>query len=216
MQVLNPADFRAAAYPVALATDEIQLWWLPRAPSSRAALRALLAAYLDCAADALPLRIGEFGKPYLDAQHALEFNVSHSKNAMLIGLSRSQPLGVDVETLGRQRPVQPLAERFFAASEAAALQALEPHLRQNAFLALWSCKEAVVKALGRGIGFGLASVAFALDAAGRTTRLNVIDSSAGAVAEWHIVTVRPSAEHAGAVAWRGPPRPIRAFAVATA
>jgi hypothetical protein len=53
---------------------------------------------------------------------------------------------------------------------------------------------------------------FALDAAGRTTRLNVIDTSAGTAAEWQIVVLRPSADHAGALAWRGPARPIRAFA----
>ena len=212
MQALNPADFRAAAYPVALAPDEIQLWWLPRSSASGAALRSLLAAYLDCAPDALPLRIGEFGKPYLGAPPALEFNVSHSRNALLIGLSRSQPLGVDVETVGRQRPVQALADRFFAADEAAALRALDPDRRQQAFLALWSCKEAVVKAVGRGIGFGLGRVAFVLDAAGRTTRVNVIDSSAGSAAEWQIVALRPSAEHTGALAWRGPERAVRAFA----
>jgi 4'-phosphopantetheinyl transferase len=175
-------------------------------------LRALLARYLKCAPDAVPLRVGEFGKPYLDPPHALEFNLSHSKDALLIGLSRSQPLGVDIETRGRQRPVQPLAQRFFAPDEAAALQALDPGLRQNAFLGLWSCKEAVVKALGRGIAFGLDRVMFALDAAGRTTRLNVIDTSAGAVAEWQIVVFQPSADHAGALAWRGPARQIRAFA----
>jgi len=213
MQMLNSADFRTAAYPVALADDEIQLWWLPRASATDRAVRALLARYLTCAADAVPLRVGEFGKPYLDPPHALEFNLSHSKDALLIGLSRNQPLGVDIETLGRQRPVQPLAQRFFAPGEAAALQALDPGLRQNAFLGLWSCKEAVVKALGRGIGFGLDRLAFDLDEYGVPQRLNVIDSSAGAAAEWQIVRLEPACGYRGALAWRGPSLRLRAFAL---
>ena len=214
MQMLNSADFRPAAYPIALANDEIQLWWVAHAPETGAAVRALLASYLDCTPDALALRIGEFGKPYLDPPHALEFNLSHSKGSLLVALSRTQPLGVDIETRGRRRPVQALAQRFFARGEAGALQALDPGLRQEAFLGLWSCKEAVVKALGRGIGFGLDRVTFTLDAVGRTTGLNVIDTSAGAVATWQIVRLQPSPEHVGALAWHGPARPIRAFATA--
>ena len=41
--------------------------------------------------------------------------------------------------------------------------------------------------------------------------LNVIDATAGPLAEWHIVRLLPAAGHFGALAWRGPRRMIRAF-----
>jgi 4'-phosphopantetheinyl transferase len=201
MQILNPG-----------AGNEVQLWFLPQRGSSREAVLELLAGYLGRRAETLALERGEFGKPRLPPPYALEFNVSHSKDALLVGISGAQALGVDIEALRRERPVLALAERYFAASEAEALRELDPTRRQAAFAALWSCKEAFVKALGRGIGFGLARMAFAIDAAGQPTRLNVIDTSASAAAEWQIAQLRPTPEHIGAVAWRGPPRPLRAFA----
>jgi 4'-phosphopantetheinyl transferase len=104
-----------------------------------------------------------------------------------------------------------LARRYLAASEAEALAAIDAAGRQAAFLRLWSCKEAVVKADGRGIGFGLSRVVFVLDANGMPAHLNVIGTSAGAAAQWQIVALAPSIGHTGALAWHGRERPVRAF-----
>jgi len=217
MLTLTAADFSPARYPVALADDEIQLWLFPGrdgggAHVEDAWLRQRLATHVESNADDLTLRRGAHGKPYLEAPLALEFNLSHTRGATLLGLSRSQALGVDIETRHRSRPVLDLARRYFAETEAAALASLDPGSRQAAFLQLWSCKEAVVKALGRGIGFGLARVAFALDEAGAPTHMNVIDTSAGSLAQWQIVGLAPAAGHTGAAAWQGPRRAVRAFA----
>src|SRR5262249_4562138 len=115
---------------------------------------------------------GDHGKPYLSPPQALEFNVSHSAGSLLVGLSATQALGVDVESTRRERPVVELAGRYFAASESVALARLAPAERLPAFLRLWSCKEAVVKALARGLGFGLQRMAFDIDASGRPQGLN--------------------------------------------
>jgi 4'-phosphopantetheinyl transferase len=217
MRILATDDFVFARYPVPLAADEIQLWFVPSSPKAGAReeepwLRPLLAAYVGCRADELALTRGEHGKPRL-APPTLEFNLSHTRGGALVGISREQALGVDIETRHRSRPVIELADRYFADAEAMALSRVAAPDRQVAFLRLWSCKEAVVKALGRGIGFGLARVAFALDAGGGPMRLNVIDASAGSTAEWQIVGLAPTREHVGALAWRGPIRPVRAFAM---
>ncbi len=217
MRTLTSADFVAAGYPVVLAADEIQLWFFPArggvgAHVDEAWLRRLLAPHVGHTAKDLVLLRGAHGKPSLQAPLALEFNLSHSRGATLLGLSRRQTLGVDIETLHRSRPVLDLARRYFAETEAAALAVIDEGGRQATFLRLWSCKEAVVKALGRGLGFGLARVAFALDEAGTPTHMNVIDASAGSLAQWQIVGLAPAAGHTGAVAWRGPARSVRAFA----
>jgi 4'-phosphopantetheinyl transferase len=210
LRLLEPDDFLPARWPAAPAAGAIQLWYVTGAPQ-RQALPLLLGAALGREARALALRRGEFGKPFLAEPGAVEFNLSHSGEAHVLALGGRQALGVDIETLRRRRPVLELARRFFSAVEADALAALDPDRRQRAFLRLWSCKEAVVKAIGRGIGFGLAQLAFDLDAHGDPTRLNVIDASAGAVAEWQIVRLRPAPDYEGALAWRGPPRTVQAF-----
>ena len=220
MHLLSASDFTPARYPVALAADEIQLWLFTpdrRSGTSRggdARVPALLGAYLGCAAAAVPLARGEHGKPFLAGVHALQFNVSHSGGALLVGIAEQQALGVDIESPRRTRPVLELARRFFAAGEAHALAQLDQAERQLAFLRLWSCKEAVVKALGDGIGFGLARLQFSLDARGNPHELIVIHASAGAPRDWHIMNLAPSTSHVGALAWRGPQRRVRAFVAA--
>jgi len=87
-------------------------------------------------------------------------------------------------------------------------------LRQTAFLRVWSCKEAVVKALGNGIGFGLERLQFRIDPAGEPIELSVIHASAGTTEDWHIVRLAPTGDHVGALAWRGPARRVRAFVAA--
>jgi 4'-phosphopantetheinyl transferase len=214
MHALTAEHFVTSHFPVPLDADEIQLWFFPATDKIRKndqRVLQLLAAYLDCDPADLVVNHGEHGKPHLAPPRVLEFNLTHSADALLLGISRKQALGVDIEGLRRARPVLDLAHRFFDPLETAGLARLQPALRQGAFLQLWSCKEAVVKALGRGIGFGLARVAFALDQNGQPERLNVIDASALNAPEWQIIRLVPDPGYVGALAWRGPPRPIRAF-----
>lgn len=217
MQRLCAEAFVPSRPPVALGPDDVHLWFLGSDPGSaeaRAWSQRLLAAYLDRAVDDLPLQRAAFGKPFL-ADRALEFNLSHTRGGALLAISREQPVGVDLEAGTRQRPVVELARRYFAASESRCLEGLDASRRHGAFLALWSCKEAVVKAHGRGIGFGLARLAFSLDRDGQPIALNMIDDTAGGASEWQIVALAPRADLVGALAWRGAPRPLRAFLDAT-
>jgi len=220
MRLLSASDFMPARFPVALADDEIHLWLLAADGSNNASrgdgprVHGLLAAYLGCAPDAVNVALGEHGKPFLAGARAFEFNVSHSGGALLVAIARGQELGVDIETQRRRRPVLELANRFFAADEALALASLEESRQQMAFLRLWSCKEAVVKALGIGIGFGLARVQFDIDPAGEPIELSVIHASAGRAEDWHVVRLAPTVAHIGALAWCGPARRVRAFAAA--
>ena len=218
MHGLLPHAFEPASPPVALADDEVHLWLFPHR-ARETALRPdrrwlpLLAAYLGCGPAGLEFGRGEHGKPFLRRPSpALEFNVSHSGGALLLGISRGIALGVDIETTLRKRPALDLARRYFAPAEAQALMRLRAAQQQHAFLRLWSCKEAVLKALGAGISFGLDRLEFALDRHGEPARLNVIDASAGVVDAWHIVRMAPTPDHVGAAAWYGPALRVRAFA----
>ena len=219
MRELVAEDFLLLRPPLPLADAEIHLWFFPQWQTARAGtaesseLRKLLAGYLG--ADLTDLRIehGEHGKPRLAGAHALEFNLSHSGGALLVGVSRSQPLGVDLEAPRRSRPVLDLARRYFDPAEATALAALPEVQRQRAFLRLWSCKEAVLKAHGRGIGYGLNRIVFELDAGGGVVRMRA-DAPGNSPSPWQVVRLAPSALHLGALAWNGPPCAIRAFVTA--
>jgi len=144
-------------------------------------LRLLLAAHLQRPAHAVRIGRTTSGKPYIvtgaggstavrpSAQHTptsrppLYFSLSHVGSAMLVALCRDHPLGVDMEAASRRvRDPMRMARRYFHPAEVRWLQALPLEQQPAAFMRLWTCKEAVVKATGGGIVSGLDRFAVAL------------------------------------------------------
>jgi len=125
----------------------------------RAALRQLLAGYLQIPAAEVRFKYLTSGKPELVAEQnprLLRFNVSHSAGMALIAVGSEHRLGVDIERIRGDVDTGSLAERFFSARERAGLQALPDHLRVQGFFACWTRKEAFLKATGEGLSFPLA------------------------------------------------------------
>ena len=69
----------------------------------------------------------------------------------MIGLSDSRPIGVDIEVMRNLGNELELARSFFSDAEYRALEGLENGMRCQTFYKIWTCKEAVLKALGAGI-----------------------------------------------------------------
>lgn len=206
-----------AAAP-ALAAGTIHLWRIPYALSQgRAPLRAMLAAYLGIPASAVVLDEDARGKPRLaDAvlratgSPPLEFNWSHSGDYALIALSRDGALGVDIERFGKNLRALEIARRFFDPAEADALAKLEDRARDDAFIGLWCAKEAVLKAVGEGISFGLERLAFARRG-GVDWMLTGVDAALGTSDNWQLRSFAAAPDYHGTLAWRGLAREIRAM-----
>jgi len=214
MRRLIAADFAPGTPPATLADDEIHVWLSAgrQGAAAGAFVDGLLAAYLGTEPSQIAVDRDSHGKPYLVRPlGSLQFNLSHSGRHLIVAISRSPSLGVDIETASRTRPWLALAQRYFTPAEHATLTALPEGDLAAAFLALWSCKEAVVKALGRGIAFGLHRLGFGWAADGSLDRLVEIDIEAGRPDEWNVVQVFPARGVTGALAWRGPDRRLRAF-----
>lgn len=197
----------------------IHLWRLPYAmPQGRVPFLELLAAYLDLPASSVVLDQDARGKPRLaqespNASIRLEFNWSHSGDFALLAVARDCALGVDVERFGKKPRSLEIARRFFDVSEADALEPLAPDARDRAFISLWCAKEAVLKAVGEGLSFGLARLAFT-----RLTNadwaLARVDPALGNARDWRLAGFDVAPGYRGALAWRGPPRAIMAFQTA--
>ncbi|MEP6940827.1 MAG: 4'-phosphopantetheinyl transferase superfamily protein [Rudaea sp.] len=218
MRTLDAADFTLATPPAPLDAEGIHVWYFRGVAKSQRAdiLSRLLADYLGIARERVEVERDTHGKPRILAPRApaLHFNLSHSGPSLIVALSRAQALGVDIEDGLRDRPWLAIAERFFAPAEFERLAELTQARLGTAFIELWSCKEAVLKALGRGIAFGLHRLRFRWDAQGRLAGLSEIDPEAGAAAEWQVVRLAPAAGVGGALAWHGRDRPLLAFAAA--
>jgi 4'-phosphopantetheinyl transferase len=191
-----------------LRDDEIHVWRVGYRPQGgRAPLRRVLGAYLGLPPAEVFLTEGEHGRPMLAAGHeqGLGFNWSHSGDHALIAIGRQVSPGIDIER-ERDRPrALEIARRYFTMEETTALASLSGDDRHLAFLELWTAKEAVLKALGRGIAFGLHRLWISSGSGGlKLRRLEGDDATA-----WQLRRLEPGPALIGALAWRGEPRKIR-------
>jgi 4'-phosphopantetheinyl transferase len=219
MQRISSDAFAQPAAASPLADDDIHLWLLELDATTNhrevtaAAHRLLGTRLMHYAGVDRPPEIvrTERGKPYAPSLDGIDFNLSHARNHVLLAFARRQPLGVDIERIDRRIEIEDLARRFFSAAEADALEALPVPVRAAAFVRLWTCKEAVLKALGLGISFGLDKACFQLDAAGVPAGFEELAAIAGPPEDWRLALLEPAPGFLGALAWRGPPKRVQAF-----
>ncbi|MEJ7747280.1 MAG: 4'-phosphopantetheinyl transferase superfamily protein [Luteimonas sp.] len=177
--------------------------WQPHAhgrPAERA-VRSWLAQPLDCEADAIPLQRSARGRPQLAApfEH-FDVSWSHSGEQLLIILGRQVQVGVDLERMRPRPRVLELAQRYFTAAETRWLSAHADGGREEAFIRLWCAKEAVLKAHGYGLAFGLDRLAFAETREGLV--LVECDAGLGAAKDWSLIEFVPAKAYRAALAWR--------------
>ena len=165
----------------------VQCRWQAMAAATRA--QPLAAAWLrDVAGDAAAagLHRDARGRPRLARG---DTGWSHSHGRLLLAYAEQGRIGVDVEPRGRRMDALGIASRYFADEELAALEMLEGDARQLAFLRLWCAKEAVLKAHGSGIAFGLHKAVF--DAGANGVRMLRCDSALGDVEAWSLHLLEP-------------------------
>ncbi len=130
----------------------------------RSSLRRLIGSYIGQPPGEIAFSYGRYGKPALSKHDclsgspALEFNLSHTKGRFLFAFSTNLRVGIDVEAIEPERDWNMMARHFFHPDERHFLQTLPDAERIRLSFALWTCKEAVLKARGDGVGGGLEKV----------------------------------------------------------
>lgn len=132
---------------------------------TRALVRTVLSRYAAVSPEAWVFSAGARGRPAISAPRpvpALEFNISHSADIVMLGITSGRTLGVDVESAtARDADIDGL-DRYFTVEERAALLALPPSRRRRRFFELWTLKESYMKARGMGLAIGLDAFRFEL------------------------------------------------------
>ncbi len=195
-------------YERMLPADEIQrINRFAREPDRRRGLmarvltRTTLAHYTGVAPDSLHFRRDRLGKPELvdPEDTGLSFNLSHTAELVLCAVSSQGQVGVDVERHDRQLQFLPLARRFFAEAEVAALEALPAAGQRRAFFQLWTLKEAYVKACGRGLTMPLGHFAMSFGG-GRAPTVQFTTPGYGDPVRWRFAQFQLDKGYQAAVA----------------
>lgn len=171
-----------------------------RYATSRAILRNLLGEYLGVSPVKLEFHYGPRGKPYLaenSGPYPIHFNVSHSSELVLLGFSRDQEIGIDLEHIRSDYDFEDIARRFLSPSEVARLISMPRDTKSAEFFRLWTRMEAYAKA--RGIGLLL------LDdvrpSSGRENSAELIfDNRRGEMSNWKIEDFLPAPDYVASVA----------------
>lgn len=118
---------------------------------TRALVRSVLGERLGASPASIVISHNERGKPLLN--ESLHFNVSHSGDLILLAVSEHCPVGVDVERRRDVERVGALVKRWLSESEREQVGRIAGSglTVSEAFLRVWSLKEARLKALGVGI-----------------------------------------------------------------
>jgi 4'-phosphopantetheinyl transferase len=185
--------------------EDRELWCLSRFTDSQArhdylvqrvALRQILAAYLDIPPAGVRLVLQAYQKPRLEPGRfdgALDFNLAHSANLMLLACSFKGRVGADIEKASPLNDLNTLAART--------LSLLERHrilrnsgIDSDAFYQYWTCKEAYLKGIGKGLSADPRWIEILFEAGRHRVRERSLQSG------WTVFPFSPAAGFQAAVA----------------
>ena len=128
------------------------------------ATRVLVRSALSHGCAVLPaawrFKENEHGKPFLDPDCGLHFNLSNSIGLVVCLVAEGGEVGVDVESPARSPQIMEVVKAVFSSEELAQLEELEDTAKQDRALSLWTLKEAYIKCRGMGLALPLKKISF--------------------------------------------------------
>lgn len=111
------------------------------------------------------IRLDQYFRPYID--HLIDFNISHADKQVVVAMSMNTRLGVDVEKV----QVIDISnfDRALTGDEADRIKLSNDPIRY--FYELWTKKEAVLKANGKGFHLPLSAISIGSDSASCETEV---------------------------------------------
>jgi 4'-phosphopantetheinyl transferase len=170
--------------------------------AAHALLRLTLSRFALVAPSSWQFRAGEHGRPEIaEPGSRLRFSISHTRGLAACAVVLDRDIGLDVEHLSRDAPIE-LATSFFAEREARAVENAPSEDRTARFLTCWTLKEAYIKARGLGLSIPLDQFAMYEDSqhGWRIAFEPTLDDDPG---RWHFWSWRPGRRHQAALAVAG-------------
>jgi 4'-phosphopantetheinyl transferase len=129
-------------------------WDRNRYVKRRAILRTILGHYLTLQPQDVTFRYNRYGKPRLKTKSPF-FNISSSFNWAVYAVAYVRRVGVDIEKIRAFGEMGLIARRLFSAAEYEHFNSVTENKKQGLFFKYWTRKEAIIKAIGRGLSIPL-------------------------------------------------------------
>jgi 4'-phosphopantetheinyl transferase len=138
-------------------------------------LRFILSKYWGCQPHELMFRYNSCKKPfiYIPEFKGLKFNMSFSGDLMVVGLSKNNEVGIDIEKVSQMQDLENIAIENFSLQEVNFLNGTKD--KTSTFFKIWTRKEAFIKAIGNGMYYPLKSFSVNIDPAGRSEHLVIFN-----------------------------------------
>jgi 4'-phosphopantetheinyl transferase len=169
---------------------------------ARGSLRFLLGKYLNMPPKAISFSYGEFGKPKVETVQNLKFNVSHSKDFIVIGFVKNYDIGIDVEFIKKDFDVMEIVDNYFSKHEIKFINNIHTALQTEVFFRGWTRKEAFIKAKAKGLAFALDSFSISIDSDASAVMEETLWNSSEKYT-WNIVPFETSPDYKAALAVNG-------------
>lgn len=168
----------------------------------RSILKQIIAKYLEIDPKNLLFGYNLFGKPHLindSLKHSLKFNMSYSNNMALYAISYEIEVGIDIEFIQKDIEFQQIIDRFFSPNEIEYLRNINIDKRKEEFFKIWTRKEAVLKALGKGVSIPLQMVNVAYNRSNFIFRIHN-DGNHGEKSSWNVQDLLPANNYIASIA----------------
>jgi len=182
--------------------------------AAHAVLRYVLGMYLKVLPSAVRIVTLEGTKPALAAEQVadrpnsdLRFNLSHTRGAVLIGISIGREVGIDIEWQRPMEDLEAMARSVMSDQELGLWKVLRPESRPSAFYEVWTRKESYLKAIGLGLYRSLQDVTVPVsEGAGDESPGLVLDRSGQG--SWRVLGIPAWDGYSAAVCWEGDDVPL--------
>ena len=161
---------------------------------SRSFLKILLAEKIGIKANEVQIEKDSFDKPYLPSYPNLYFNLSHSGDYILIIIG-DKKVGIDIEKINYTQNFSDILPTIFSKYEIDEL--LISSNKTLTFYKFWTRKEAILKAIGKGMNEDLKSITVTDGEHSVPTDILSLNS------QFVILSFEVDGNHVGAIAFEG-------------
>ncbi len=117
---------------------------------SQGVLRLLLADYLNIKTSEINISRHEKGKPFVENDRSIFFNMSNSGNLCVYAFRKNTEVGIDIEEKRSLPDLDDLIKKNLTKTEIEYINK-KPQMKSNNFFRFWTMKEAYLKAIGEGM-----------------------------------------------------------------